>query len=191
MTYFMGTKSTFLAKSVSNDSSQARFYQVTVEETDPPYAGARLKKVEKGALMYGPKQLLLRPNESKWLKLYYQGPADNQPRFYRVTFHERPGYVKAYQGAGFSGSASLSTILVVQPRQAQQAYVIENNVLKNTGNTAYLAYVEGVCTDTSKTEPCIAERYLAPGGEMRVGSVSLSGAKLFLSNELTVEQMLQ
>ncbi|PRC91444.1 hypothetical protein [Solimicrobium silvestre] len=186
MTYFMGSNQTYLSKAVLNDSTQARYYQVTVEETDPPYKGAKLHKVVKGALLYAPKQLLLRPNETKFLKLYYQGPSDDQPRYYRVTFHERPGFsMHSVSEAYFSGTASLSTILVVQPRQPKQSYQLSNGVLRNNGNTVYLAYAQAPCSD--EAEKCVKEKYLIPGGELVLDTLSAQSGTLFLSNETMQE----
>jgi Mat/Ecp fimbriae periplasmic chaperone len=182
MTYFMGSEQAYLSKSVVNDSAKARYYQVTVEESAPPYEGAVEQKVGKGALLYGPKQLLLRPNETKYLKLYYQGPQDDQPRYYRVTFHERPSFLMPHKDQPyFSTTASLSTILVVQPRKPKQAYQLKGGVLTNTGNTVYLAYVEGDCVN--KAEKCVREKYLIPGGTMKLEGFRPDTATLFLSNE--------
>ena len=94
MTYFMGSDQDYLSKAVVNDSAKTRYYQLSVEETSPPYEGAVRKKAENGTLLFGPKQLLLRPNETKYIKLYYQGPSDDQARYYRITFIERPEFLK-------------------------------------------------------------------------------------------------
>lgn len=190
MTYFMGEDQFYLSKAVVNDSAQTRYYQVTVEETSPPYEGAKQQKIVKGALLYGPKQLLLRPNETKYLKLYYQGPQDNLARYYRVTFHERPGFLMPVKGAPhFYLTASLSTILVVQPRQAKQAYRIENGVLFNSGNTVYLASAEAPCID--KTEKCEKEKYLIPGGQLVLENLKPYMGKLFFINEKIEEHLIQ
>jgi hypothetical protein len=71
--------------------------------------------------------------------------------------------------------------LVVQPRKPKQAYQLKGGVLTNTGNTVYLAYVEGDCIN--KAEKCIREKYLIPGGTMKLEGFRSDTATLFLSNE--------
>lgn len=187
MTYFMGPEQSFLSKAVHNDSKKTRYYQVSIEESDPPYAGAKEHKIKQGALLYGPKQLLLRPDETQFLKLYYRGPADDQPRYYRVVFHERPGFtLQGHDPARFNGSASLGTILVVQPRRAEQGYQIKENILYNTGNTVYLAYLKAPCA-LNKTEECIKEKYLIPGETLALDELDIENSTLFLSNEAIAE----
>ncbi|MGR2682905.1 hypothetical protein [Chromobacterium haemolyticum] len=188
MTYFMGSDTAFLARKVVNDTQQARFYDVSVEESDPPYGGAVERKAPAGELLYAPRQLLLRPNSSNWLKLYYHGPQDEHPRYYRITFRERPGaLVSQGDTPRFTTSVRLSTILVVQPRQARQSYTIENGAILNSGNTVYLAYLEGRCpAELGVNVPCVREKYLVPDERLSLqGWHPTTDTRLFMSNEQT------
>lgn len=188
LTYFMGSDTAFLARKVFNDTQQARFYDVSVEESDPPYGNAVERKAPAGELLYAPKQLLLRPNSSDWLKLYYRGPQDDHPRYYRITFRERPGaLVPRGDTPRFTTSIRLSTILVVQPRKARQSYTFENGSVLNSGNTVYLAYLEGRCNvEPSISLPCVREKYLAPGERLLLqGWFPTEDTRLFMSNEQT------
>ncbi|WP_155630983.1 hypothetical protein [Burkholderia cepacia] len=169
LTYFMRTDQTFTAREVLNDSAQARVYSVTVEETAPPYIDANTWRPKGGELLYAPKRLVLRAHQANWLRLYYKGPADEQSRFYRITFtEERAMTSESDDAVNIRPRLSLDTVLVVQPRQPRQSYRVDGTKLVNDGNTSYLATVQGHC-DAGKQ--CFVDRYLAPGASIDFGGL--------------------
>ncbi|KVG36038.1 hypothetical protein [Burkholderia diffusa] len=184
LTYFMGPQADYLAREVTNDSDRTRVYSVHVSQSAPPYADAKTWRPEGGELMYAPTKLILRPQKSGWLKLYYRGVKDGQARYYRVVFKEEPAVQIDKEAVEMKPRLSLESILVVQPRQARQSYRIEGNELVNDGNTVYLATAFGHCPDP---RDCFRDRFLAPGERMAISGLVGAGesVRVVLGNEVS------
>ncbi|KWF80846.1 hypothetical protein WL93_01355 [Burkholderia diffusa] len=184
LTYFMGPQADYLAREVTNDSDRTRVYSVHVSQSAPPYADAKTWRPEGGELMYAPTKLILRPQKSGWLKLYYRGVKDGQARYYRVVFKEEPAVQIDKEAVEMKPRLSLESILVVQPRQARQSYRIEGNELVNDGNTVYLATAFGRCPDPRN---CFRDRFLAPGERMDISGLVGGGesVRVVLGNEVS------
>ncbi|AIO35516.1 hypothetical protein DM39_5844 [Burkholderia cenocepacia] len=169
LTYFMRPDQNFIAREVLNDSGQARIYSVTVEEAAPPYIDANTWRPKGGELLYAPKRLVLRGHQANWLRLYYKGPADDQSRFYRITFTEERAMTReADDAVNIRPRLSLDTVLVVQPRQPRQSYRVDGTKLVNDGNTTFLATIHGHC---EVARQCFVDRYLAPGFAIDFGAL--------------------
>ncbi|KUZ21055.1 hypothetical protein WS50_08725 [Burkholderia territorii] len=172
MTYFMGSGKDYLVREVVNDSDQTRVYGVSVEESAPPYGDVATWKPKGGDLMYAPKQLVLRPNMSGWLRLYFKGVSDDSPRYFRVTFREERAASIDTDAVKVKPRLELQTILVVQPRSPRQAYRVDGTLFVNSGNTVMLVTAHGECT---LSIACMRDRYLSPGESLDLAGLNPVG----------------
>ncbi|AOI60894.1 hypothetical protein WI26_25515 [Burkholderia diffusa] len=187
MTYFMNARQDYLVREVVNDSDRTRVYSVSVVESAPPYGDAKTWKPKGGDLMYAPKQLVLRPGQSGWLRLYYKGKNDDTPRFFQVIYREERAVAMEVDAVAVKPRLSLQTVLVVQPRQPRQFHRLDGARLINDGNTVMLATARGAC---AIAQHCMTDRYLAPGESLELGEFEQKreSVRVVLANGAEMEE---
>ncbi|WP_155627744.1 hypothetical protein [Burkholderia territorii] len=170
MTYFLGPERNYITREIVNDSDLTRIYGITIRESAPPYGDVATWQSKGGDLMYAPKQLILRPRKSGWIRIYYKGENLYSPRYFFITFREERATSVNSGNLEAKPQLELQTILVVQPRIPRQTYLVEGGRFINTGNTVILATASGQCEGDGK---CVRDRYLSPGQSLDLSSLGL------------------
>ena len=167
MTVAMTPKQEFIARTLTNNSTSPKVYEVQMEKISDPTARGRTLPTVPGELLFAPKRFTLHARQAQNVKLYYKGPADSQERYYRITFTESPaaqvddGTQTQHRGT-VEVKLALQSILVVRPRQSRFAYQLDStqSSITNTGNTYFEFMVKQGC---DQPDGQADSKYLLPG----------------------------
>lgn len=167
MTVAMAPKQEFIARTLTNNSTSPKVYEVQMEKISDPTARGRTLPTVPGELLFAPKRFTLHARQAQNVKLYYKGPADSQERYYRITFTESPaaqvddGTQTQHRGT-VEVKLALQSILVVRPRQSRFAYQLDStqSSITNTGNTYFEFMVKQGCDQPDSQAD---SKYLLPG----------------------------
>lgn len=163
------------------DAESAHLITLDVVATDSPYNGNELGPAN-GEVLFSPGRMILPPGQMGTVKFIYEGPADDQERYYAIRWQDE---VLAQDTSGDEAreaqvlaSARVSAILVVQPRHPVWGYEYDEHagVLSNTGNISFKAVAYGPCTSAQETSSrsCQESRYIGPGHQSRFNVVNLT-----------------
>lgn len=116
-------------------------------------------------LVWSPLQFTVQAKGQEYFKLYYRGPKDDVERYYRVIFKETPVTVSRRQDQkklNVVPSVSMSTILIVRPRNTRFQYEINEatGTIKNTGNTYFRVILQKGCDGDDESS---TQFYMLPG----------------------------
>lgn len=155
-----------VAKEVENNSDQARLVTVSVSRiSSPEESGVELPMTD-GELLLSPARLMLPAKAKNNVRFFYKGPADDQERYYRITWRDTALSMDEQRNerrqAVATTSAMIGTILVVTPRRSRFDYALEKDQLINRGNASYRVVAYGVCRD-KPDEQCKETYYDLPG----------------------------
>ncbi len=179
MTAVLESTDEFMARTVTNNGTRPKIYEVRAAKISNPTASGQLLAMLPGELLYAPKRFVLHSKQQQNVKFYYKGVADDQERYYRVTFIESP----AAQVAGHDNKSrkgmldvkiEMQSILVVRPRQVHFQYQLnqtEGSII-NTGNTYFEFMVKRGCEQPDSEAD---SKYLLPGETYRNTKISQSG----------------
>lgn len=171
ITSIIEANQTLLSKEIENTTDVARFVGLKIYRISSPMADGEVIPMEsKSEILSTPSGLVLPGSAKDIFKILYQGPSDNQERYYRLSWIDAPvtgaGQDNANKGAQATTSAQINTILVVAPRQEKFDYTHVNGTVTNTGNTSFRVVAAGQCLDASKDKEgngCRERYYVMPG----------------------------
>lgn len=167
MTTVMEPKQAFMARTLTNNDSMPKVYEVRVEKISNPTASGQPLAMPPGELLHTPKRFVLHAGQAQNTKLYYKGPVDDQERYYRVTFVESPAAQTGNQEQNHRTGAlemkiELQSILVVRPRHVQFDYILNevSGNIRNSGNTFFEFMIKQGCDQPDSEADT---KYLLPG----------------------------
>lgn len=175
-----------LAKEVENTVDAARLVNLSIEKIDSPLEGGKVIPInDPNEILSTPANIILPGKARDIFKIIYQGPKDNQERYYRLNWTDDPisesGMTKSTKSASATTSATISTILVVAPRIENFKYKYEKNKVANLGNSSFRVVASGPClTEKIKfgTEGICREcYYLMPNLAVNLQLVDINNKK--------------
>lgn len=179
MTVALEPDQRFLARTITNNSTTPKLYEVKAEKISNPTASGHPLALIPGELLYAPKRFVLHGRQAQNIKLYYKGEEDHQERYYRVTFTESPAAQVADQaGEQRKGvlemKIELQSVLVVRPRQIRFEYQLNpaEESITNTGNTYFEFMVKQGCEQPDSQAD---SKYLLPGATYRNPKIGKPG----------------
>lgn len=159
-----------LAKEVENTTNVARYIALKVEKITNPTIEGKVIPLENNEILSTPAGLVLPGAGKDIFKILYNGPEDDQERYYRLSWLDAPvsGNQEntANKAALATTSAIINTILVVAPRKDKFDYQYSNGTITNTGNASFRIVAAGTCLDKSKDidgKGCRERYYVMPG----------------------------
>lgn len=131
-----------LAKEIENTVNTARLVNLSIEKIDSPLEGGKIISVNNpNEILSTPANLILPGNAKDVFKIIYQGPKDDNERYYRLNWKDDPigesGITQSSKSASATTSATISTILVVAPRIEKFKYKYSNSIVSNFGNSSF------------------------------------------------------
>lgn len=179
MTIAMAPKEDFIVRTITNNSNVTKVYEVQMEKiNNPTTKGVKLPTIP-GELLFSPKRFMLHANNAQNIKLYYKGPADNNERYYRITFTESPvAQVDKNMRNSLKGALEIKlavqSILVVRPRQIAFDYLFDENqqTITNSGNTYFEFMVKQGCEQPDSEA---TSKYLLPGERWQNNNIGKAG----------------
>ncbi|WP_228520049.1 MULTISPECIES: fimbria/pilus periplasmic chaperone [Aeromonas] len=166
-TTVMAPSDDFLAKTVTNNNTTTKVYEVQVRKITNPTASGQALEMPAGELLYSPKRFVLSAGQQQNVKVFYKGVADHQERYYWLTFIESPtAQLATQEDSEAKGTqemkVALQSILVVRPRQVRFEYQLDpaRSSITNTGNTFFEFIVKRGCEQPDSEAD---SKYLLPG----------------------------
>ncbi|QGZ71099.1 fimbria/pilus periplasmic chaperone [Aeromonas hydrophila] len=179
MTAIMEPTSDFMARTVTNNDSSPKVYEVRVEQISNPTTSGYTLAMPPNELLYTPKRFVLHGGQRQNIKFYYKGPEDKQERYYRVFFVESPAaHLEQSSLERRRGTLELNievqSILVMRPRQEKFNYELDETQgsIRNTGNTFFEFIVKRGCDEPDSTADT---KYLLPGETWHNDKITQSG----------------
>ncbi|WP_447079169.1 EcpB family pilus assembly chaperone [Shewanella algae] len=164
VTTFIQPEQESVSKEIANPTDTARLILVSVAKISSPTEGGEVISMEDGELMLTPSRLLLPANARNNIRFFYNGPKDDNERYYRITWtdmalSEEQGSISS-KIAIATASAMIGTILVVSPRIDRFSYkFFPSGQLKNTGNSSYRVIAYGPCINKESDKEQCKENY--------------------------------
>ncbi|WP_314927566.1 fimbria/pilus periplasmic chaperone [Aeromonas piscicola] len=179
MTAVLESTDEFMARTVTNNGTTPKIYEVRAAKISNPTASGQLLAMPPGELLYAPKRFVLHSKQQQNVKFYYKGVADDQERYYRVTFIESPaaqagGYEDKSRKSKLDIKIELQSILVARPRQERFEYRLDQAAgsITNTGNSFFEFMVKQGC---DQPDSVADNKYLLPGETYRNPKISQPG----------------
>lgn len=175
-----------LAKEIENTVNTARLVNLTIEKIDSPLdKGKVIPTNDPNEILSTPANLILPGHATDVFKIIYQGPKDDQERYYRLNWKDDPitenGVTQSSKSATATTSATISTILVVAPRIENFNYQYNNFQVSNLGNSSFRVVASGPCLAEKQqygVEGMCRERYyLMPHLAVKLQLVDLNNKK--------------
>lgn len=171
ITSIMESNQVLLSKEIENSTDTARFVGLKVLRISTPMSdGQVIPMASKSEVLSTPSGLVLPGTSKDIFKIMYQGPQDDQERYYRLSWIDAPvasaGIETATKGANATTSAQINTILVVAPRKAKFDYTYLKGTITNTGNLSFRVVAAGKCLKNSQNKDgngCRERYYVMPG----------------------------
>lgn len=189
VTTILASESNSVVVDVENpDDSSAHLITLNVVATDSPYNGSELGPAN-GEVLFSPGRMILSPKQTATVKFIYEGPADDQERYYAIRWQDEVLAQNTSEDEGLEAqvlaSARVSTILVVQPRHPIWKYEYDKNtgVLSNTGNISFKAVAYGPCASPNEgsRKNCEESRYVGPGHQTRFTTIDFTKPSAMVS----------
>ncbi len=167
---------TILSKEITNTTDIARFIGLRVERISTPLEGGEVIPMEsRDEILSAPASLVLPGGAKEFFKVVYQGPQDDQERYYRLSWLDAPISEFASEaqpkGAQALTSARIDTILVVAPRKEIFKYENNGDEVKNLGNATFRVISVGKCKNPENDkdgEGCRERYYVMPGKSIQL-----------------------
>lgn len=174
----------FLTRTVVNNTSTAKVYEVSLAKITNPTASGVLLSMQPGELLYSPKRFTLHPDKRQHVKFYYKGNEQNKELYYRAIFTESPTaqsskYIKDIQKGTLEMNVEFQSILIVRPRKTQFSYNIDqaSGSITNTGNTYFEFMVKEGC---DQPDDQADSKYLLPGNTWNNKKIIQPGNQKFI-----------
>jgi hypothetical protein len=161
-----------ITKEITNNADSSRLVALRISRLNTPTSdGIEIPFDQPDELLSSPANLILSSQGTDIFRLRYNGPSDEKERYYRLTWADLPVMEKSAvsnedKTAIVNTRLSISTILVVSPRQSNISYEFKDGVLRNTGNTSFRITSAGGC---DSFQDCGIDMYLMPGKERKIG----------------------
>ncbi|MDQ8936407.1 hypothetical protein RFH42_07920 [Acinetobacter rudis] len=170
VTTIIEAKQSLIAKEIENPSDVARFVGLKVQRISSPMEDGNVIPMENlSEVLSTPSGLVLPGGAKDVFKIIYQGPADDQERYYRLSWLDAPVSSSedstSTKTAQASAVAQINTILVVAPRKQKFDYTYKDGLVSNTGNVSFRVVAAGACKDASKDingKGCRERYYVMP-----------------------------
>ena len=125
--YDMDASKDFISRPLVNDTKSTNLYTISAYKISRPGNGnERPVPGQDKDLVWSPLQFTVQAKGQEYFKLYYRGPKDDVERYYRVIFKETPVTVFPWRQdqkkLNVVPSVSMSTILIVRPRNTRFQY---------------------------------------------------------------------
>jgi len=184
VTSIMGPEARSLAKEIANTTDTARYISVNVERLSSPMAdGVIIPMGTRPELLSTPASLILPGNAKENFRFFYNGPEDNQERYYRISWTDEPvtefDAGKNKKQGEATTSAIIGTILVVAPREENFNYRRDNDTVTNVGNASFRVISYGPCRNKTKEtgQGCRERYYVMPGVSVKIKHTDLTNKK--------------
>lgn len=158
-------------------AKSAHIYSATVVPIDNPYSmkPIAIPKGEEGAILFTPAKTIVRPNKNVKFTFFYHGPQDDKERYYLITWRDEAlsmpdASESAKKNAYVKASATVATVLVVNPRQPVYIHALKGDKIINSGNVTLNAFAFGACTANPK-ENCTFGKPILPNTEVKIKNV--------------------
>ena len=176
ITSFISPNETILTKEIANTTNVARFIGLKVERISTPLEGGIVIPMDtKDEVLSAPASLVLPGGAKEFFKIVYQGPQDDQERYYRLSWLDAPisefSPENQPKGAQALTSARIDTILVVSPRKEVFKYENSGDEIKNLGNATFRVISVGKCKipeNDKDGEGCRERYYVMPDKAVRL-----------------------
>lgn len=172
---------------ISNPSATAHLVTIKVDKIASPYSMSPLhiSENEREEITFTPARILQPAGNDNFVKFYYNGPHDDQERYYRVTWLDDPlsenGKNSAEKTATLHAIASIGTVLVVAPRIANFSYKYQAGELKNTGNISFRMVAYGPCKKGNKSKNiCHVDGPVGPGKVFSFKTIDMTDSNAHL-----------
>lgn len=175
-----------LSKEIENTVDAARLVNLSIERIDSPLADGKTIPInDPNEILSTPANIILPGKATDLFKIIYQGPKDDQERYYRLNWTDDPisesGMTKSAKSASATTSATISTILVVAPRVENFKYKYDKNKVANLGNSSFRIVASGPClTEKIKLGNdgiCRERYYLMPNLAVNLQLVDINNKK--------------
>ncbi|MBP6116037.1 MAG: hypothetical protein KBC57_00085 [Neisseriaceae bacterium] len=184
ITSLIHTDETMLAKEVENTVDGARLVSLSIERISSPMDGGEVLPMDSASeILSTPANLILPGRGKDIFRIFYDGPKDDQERYYRLNWQDNPvqedGLSKSAKTATATTSASIGTILVVAPRKETFDYEYLNGAVYNRGNVTFRVVAFGPCKtpNASGQKTCHERYYVMPGVGVKLKYGNLSDKK--------------
>lgn len=180
ITSFIYSDQNTMGKEIANPTDNGRLITLRIEKLSSPLADGKIITTgnSRREVLMTPASLLLPAHSKEIVRFYYQGPADNQERYYRIDWRDQslsriPAENTAREAVATS-SAQIGTLLVVAPRQVRYAWQYRNSTLFNTGNATLRVVAYGPCRSATDGKECRENYYLLPGKNRAFSRVNVA-----------------
>ncbi|KGD80235.1 hypothetical protein HA49_00765 [Tatumella morbirosei] len=181
ITTFIYSDQKSIGKEITNSTDNGRLITLRIEKLSSPLADGKIinpqGRTQQEVLMT-PASILLPAKSKELIRFFYQGPADNQERYYRINWKDQSvsqaPQEKAVREAIATSSAQIGTLLVVAPRKIHYAYLYQNGKLSNTGNATLRVVAYGPCAKAADRSSCRENYYLIPGRNRTFSQVNVA-----------------
>lgn len=185
VTSIIEAKQSLIAKEIENPSDTARFVGLKVQRISSPMEDGKVIPMEsENEILSTPSGLVLPGSSKDIFKVIYQGPADEQERYYRLSWLDAPvGSSADSTGpkvAQASAVAQINTILVVAPRKQKFDYSYQDGQINNTGNVSFRVVAAGACKDSTKDvdgKGCRERYYVMPNENVKLKYTNVADPK--------------
>lgn len=185
---FIYSSSKVLSKEIKNKTDSGRLINIRIERVSSPLEGAKMVPMDSpDELLLTPGSLLLPAMSSERINFFYNGPQDEQERYYRIVWTDNAIgdsiTSKANRHAVATASAQIGTILVVAPRKIRYSYQYNEATrsIKNKGNATLRIIAYGPCLSSLKKKECKENYYLLPGKSRTFSLVNLDARTAHLA----------
>jgi Mat/Ecp fimbriae periplasmic chaperone len=187
ITSIIDSNEVILVKEIENTTPVARYIGLKIEKITSPTAEGKVIPLNSNEILSTPSGLVLPGNGKDIFRIIYNGPQDNQERYYRLSWLDAPissaRDSTADKAALATTSAIINTILVVSPRQDKFDYIYEGGTVKNLGNVSFRIVAAGECLDPSKdieNKGCRERYYVMPGKSVSLKYTDWKSSKTHL-----------
>lgn len=184
ITSFILSSNSVLSKQVSNPSDTARLVALSVKRIKTPMEeGGEIAFDTEAEILSTPASMVLPSGAKDNFRIFYQGPQDDQERYYRLAWIDQPVSEISTSTNKKSGvattSAEINTLLVVAPRREKFDYTREKNIIHNRGNASFRVVAVGKCVDPKRDidgKGCRERYYVMPHTHAAISNVDLQHA---------------
>lgn len=187
ITSFINSNEKVLVKEVANPTNVARYISLKVEKLTSPTAEGTIAPLADNEILSTPAGLILPSNSQDIFKIIYNGPEDDQERYYRLSWLDAPILDSKEQttnkNAYATTSALINTIMVVSPRKDKFDYSYSNGVITNTGNASFRIVAAGSCLDKANDvdgKGCRERYYVMPSMSIKLQYTDWNATKTHL-----------
>lgn len=179
---FMNSNTSTLSKEIRNMTDTGRLINIHIERiTSPLDDGVMLRMENRDEVLLTPSRMALPAKSSEVVRFFYNGPADDKERYYRIFWSEHTlsdaPIDNTPRHAVVTTSARIGTILVVAPRKVDFRYQYLGGEIRNTGNATLRIIAFGPCLNPSDGNECKETFFLMPGKSRRSRYVNVEDRK--------------